>query len=64
MELARISRRSGAKMSSRQSIKLKGEHCQYIDFATASPDVEIESQENQKVSLANHYYTYTIEELG
>ena len=51
-------------MSSRQSIKLKGEHCQYIEFATASPDVEIESQENQKVSLANHHYSYTIEELG
>ena len=28
-------------MGSRQSIKLMGEHCQYIDFATASPDVEI-----------------------
>ena len=29
-----------------------------------APDVDIESQENQKVSLANHHYTYTIEELG
>ena len=51
-------------MSSRQSIKLKGEHSQYIDFATASPDVEIESQENQKVSLANYHDTHIIEELG
>ena len=51
-------------MSSRQTVKLEGEHCQYIDFATASPDVEIESQENQKLSLANHHYSDTIEELG
>ena len=29
----RFARRSGA--SSRQSIVLEGEHCQYIDFATA-----------------------------
>ena len=38
---ARILEKIRSENGSRQAIKLEDEHCQYNDFVTGSPDVEI-----------------------